>query len=292
MERFRTSLFMGYNKDEVDEYIEMLTEKLNKLSSVAGINQENPELKGKMEALQSEMDNLQMEKNGLQSEMDNLKTKNISLQAERDSLQAERDSLRTANSDLQLQLMELESQVDRLTKEARERQVEQSFDANPVDSQLQEKMKDYDKKFAMLAVVLANAEVEKAQVVADAKANADKIVDEAKEKALQCQQEAEEKAMLCQREAEEKAALCQQEAEEKIKERWKEEEERHIIAKHRIKEYLKSLNKYQTQLVDTYNQLGRLVEGMPLRLENIIDGEFIESSDVKNENASDSDANA
>lgn len=269
MERFRTSFFMGYNKDEVDEYIEILTQQLEsaKRESSGGAGQEDPELKSKVETLQTE-------KNSLQAEKDDLQMKNISLRAEMDSLQ-------TANSDLQLQLMELKSQVSRLTKEAGERQAELLSGANPMDGQLQEKMKDYDKKFAMLAVALANTEMEKAQAVAEAKANADKIVDEANEK-----------ARLCQQEAEEKAQQCRQEAEEKIKERWKEEEERHIIAKHRIKEYLKSLNKYQAQLVDTYNQLGRLVESMPLRLEDIIDGDFIEMSDVKNENPSGSDADA
>ena len=64
--------------------------------------------------------------------------------------------------------------------------------------------------------------------------------------------------------------------EEELQARKEIEERNYMAAKYKLKEYLDSLNATQSRLISTYNELGKLVNQMPIRLEDVFSEEPME----------------
>lgn len=133
------------------------------------------------------------------------------------------------------------------------------------------KIKKYEESYEAVPRVLAMAKTDAEKIVLEAKSNAGQIIAEARESAKQMTEEADKEAFALRKKAE-----------GEIQEKRKIEEHNYMVAKHKLQEYLDSLNATQSRLISTYNELGKLVNQMPIRLTDVLSDEPMELLDSPN----------
>lgn len=239
MKRFRTVLVNGYQKSEVDRYIDALTEEAEKYEE-----EMNHELEKKQELIQD-----------LQNEVKELEERETSWKQEKAILEEK-----------------VKACCEAETKQA-------EFDAERL-RQMEEKLKEYEANYKTLADVLADARLEASRILSEARTEAEALTQEAQCKAerttLEAQEDTERMIHTAKQDAEIIISTARNEAEEyreKTEEdmRRKREEDigRFELARKNLADYLDSLNCSQSKLVETYNELGVLVERMPLRVADV-----------------------
>jgi len=221
----------------------------------------------------------------LLGELENLKkATNEAIEKEQNSkkeLQARLDQEQKEKENLQKQIEDYEREKeDFLEKGKQLEENEKKF------AEMAKKLKDYEDSYAALSGLVAAAK-------RDAEFTVSKAKDEAKQTTTQAKCEAEYTVGKAKEEAKEIVESAQKEAfafrknvETELKAKERENEQKYIVAKYKLREYLDVLNKTQSKLIETYNELGAIVEKMPIRLEDVFAEEtptlFSEHEESKN----------
>ena len=240
MGKFRNVFFGGYQKAEVDEYVESLLSELERAKSGEG-------------------------KEGAQKEKE--------LEEAKANLQREQEE----KSQLLKQLSEMKAQLE-------SSQTDKDKELQEVKEQLNEYQNKYS--YDVFADMLSSAKKDADQLINSARENAEQLTSTAKENAEQILNEARENADRITMDAQVDARIYRQKVEKELKAQEEENGKKFMVAKYRLMEYLEALNRSQSQLIKTYNELGEIVKKMPVQIEDALEtqkGDPLEKTPEDNE---------
>ena len=240
MGKFRNVFFGGYQKAEVDEYVESLLSELERAKS--GEGKEGAQKEKELEEAKANLQREQEEKNQLLKQLSEMKAK-------------------------------LESSQTDKNKELRE---------------VKEQLNEYQNKYSydVFADMLSSAKKDADQLINSARENAEQLTSTAKENAEQILNEARENADRITMDAQVDARIYRQKVEKELKAQEEENGKKFMVAKYRLMEYLEALNRSQSQLIKTYNELGEIVKKMPVQMEDALEtqkGDPLEKTPGDNE---------
>ncbi|HIQ92619.1 MAG TPA: hypothetical protein IAB24_05225 [Candidatus Copromonas avistercoris] len=240
MGKFRNVFFGGYQKAEVDEYVEGLLSELERAKS--GEGKEGAQKEKELEEAKANLQREQEEKNQLLKQLSEMKAK-------------------------------LESSQTDKNKELRE---------------VKEQLNEYQNKYSydVFADMLSSAKKDADQLINSARENAEQLTSTAKENAEQILNEARENADRITMDAQVDARIYRQKVEKELKAQEEENGKKFMVAKYRLMEYLEALNRSQSQLIKTYNELGEIVKKMPVQMEDALEtqkGDPLEKTPEDNE---------
>ena len=240
MGKFRNVFFGGYQKAEVDEYVESLLSELERAKS--GEGKEGAQKEKELEEAKANLQREQEEKNQLLKQLSQMKAK-------------------------------LESSQTDKNKELRE---------------VKEQLNEYQNKYSydVFADMLSSAKKDADQLINSARENAEQLTSTAKENAEQILNEARENADRITMDAQVDARIYRQKVEKELKAQEEENGKKFMVAKYRLMEYLEALNRSQSQLIKTYNELGEIVKKMPVQMEDALEtqkGDPLEKTPEDNE---------
>ena len=127
---------------------------------------------------------------------------------------------------------------------------------------MQEQLKNYEGSYSDFSRFMTMAKKEAEQTVAKAKQEAEMAMAKAEMDAEKITTAAKAEALLHQKNVE-----------KELKEQAKANEQKYTIAKYKLMEYLNALNNTQSKLIETYNELGALVQKMPIRIDDLFSDE-------------------
>ena len=240
MGKFRNVFFGGYQKAEVDEYVESLLSELERAKS--GEGKEGAQKEKELEEAKANLQREQEEKSQLLKLLSEMKAKLESSQTDKD-------------------------------KELRE---------------VKEQLNEYQNKYSydVFADMLSSAKKDADQLINSARENAEQLTSTAKENAEQILNEARENADRITMDAQVDARIYRQKVEKELKAQEEENGKKFMLAKYRLMEYLEALNRSQSQLIKTYNELGEIVKKMPVQIEDALEtqkGDPLEKTPEDNE---------
>ncbi len=240
MGKFRNVFFGGYQKAEVDEYVESLLSELERAKS--GEGKEGAQKEKELEEAKANLQREQEEKSQLLKQLSEMKAKLESSQTDKD-------------------------------KELRE---------------VKEQLNEYQNKYSydVFADMLSSAKKDADQLINSARENAEQLTSTAKENAEQILNEARENADRITMDAQVDARIYRQKVEKELKAQEEENGKKFMVAKYRLMEYLEALNRSQSQLIKTYNELGEIVKKMPVQIEDALEtqkGDPLEKTPEDNE---------
>ena len=240
MGKFRNVFFGGYQKAEVDEYVESLLSELERAKS--GEGKEGAQKEKELEEAKANLQREQEEKNQLLKQLSEMK-------AQLESSQTDKD------------------------KELQE---------------VKEQLNEYQNKYSydVFADMLSSAKKDADQLINSARENAEQLTSTAKENAEQILNEARENADKITMDAQVDARIYRQKVEKELKAQEEENGKKFMLAKYRLMEYLEALNRSQSQLIKTYNELGEIVKKMPVQIEDALEtqkGDPLEKTPEDNE---------
>ena len=240
MGKFRNVFFGGYQKAEVDEYVESLLSELERAKS--GEGKEGAQKEKELEEAKANLQREQEEKSQLLKQLSEMKAK-------------------------------LESSQTDKNKELRE---------------VKEQLNEYQNKYSydVFADMLSSAKKDADQLINSARENAEQLTSTAKENAEQILNEARENADRITMDAQVDARIYRQKVEKELKAQEEENGKKFMVAKYRLMEYLEALNRSQSQLIKTYNELGEIVKKMPVQIEDALEtqkGDPLEKTPEDNE---------
>ena len=236
MGKFRNVFFGGYQKAEVDEYVESLLSELERAKS--GEGKEGAQKEKELEEAKANLQREQEEKSQLLKQLSEMKAKLESSQTDKDK-----------------ELREVKEQLN-------EYQNKYSYDV--FADMLSSAKKDADQ---LINSARENAE----QLTSTAKENAEQLTIAAQENAEQILNEARENADKITMDAQVDARIYRQKVEKELKAQEEENGKKFMVAKYRLMEYLEALNRSQSQLIKTYNELGEIVKKMPVQIEDALE---------------------
>ena len=251
MGKFRNVFFGGYQKAEVDEYVESLLSELERAKS--GEGKEGAQKEKELEEAKANLQREQEEKNQLLKQLSEMK-------AQLESSQTDKDK----------ELREVKEQLN-------EYQNKYSYDV--FADMLSSAKKDADQ-------LINSARENSEQLTSTARENAEQLTSTAKENAEQILNEARENADKITMDAQVDARIYRQKVEMELKAQEEENGKKFMLAKYRLMEYLDALNRSQSQLIKTYNELGEIVKKMPVQIEDALEtqkGDPLEKTPEDNE---------
>ena len=240
MGKFRNVFFGGYQKAEVDEYVESLLSELERAKS--GEGKEGAQKEKELEEAKANLQREQEEKNQLLKQLSEMKAQ-----------------LKSSQTDKDKELQEVKEQLN-------EYQNKYSYD--------------------VFADMLSSAKKDADQLINSARENAEQLTSTAKENAEQILNEARENADRITMDAQVDARIYRQKVEKELKAQEEENGKKFMVAKYRLMEYLEALNRSQSQLIKTYNELGEIVKKMPVQIEDALEtqkGDPLEKTPEDNE---------
>ena len=240
MGKFRNVFFGGYQKAEVDEYVESLLSELERAKS--GEGKEGAQKEKELEEAKANLQKEQEEKNQLLKQLSEMK-------AQLESSQTDKD------------------------KELQE---------------VKEQLNEYQNKYSydVFADMLSSAKKDADQLINSARENAEQLTIAAQKNAEQILNEARENADKITMDAQVDARIYRQKVEKELKAQEEENGKKFMLAKYRLMEYLEALNRSQSQLIKTYNELGEIVKKMPVQIEDALEtqkGDPLEKTPEDNE---------
>ena len=240
MGKFRNVFFGGYQKAEVDEYVESLLYELERAKS--GEGKEGAQKEKELEEAKANLQREQEEKNQLLKQLSEMKA-------------------------------QLESSQTDKNKELRE---------------VKEQLNEYQNKYSydVFADMLSSAKKDADQLINSARENAEQLTIAAQKNAEQILNEARENADKITMDAQVDARIYRQKVEKELKAQEEENGKKFMLAKYRLMEYLEALNRSQSQLIKTYNELGEIVKKMPVQIEDALEtqkGDPLEKTPEDNE---------
>lgn len=245
-ETFRVALFGGYKKDDVLDYIDLLTKEM-KEQQIEKAEQERKwkeELEEKTQAVSrlTEMLEEALEKveewekqnaeNMSEEEKNNMQTKLEHLERENDELRKKNETLEGKNE----QLENKQALSDRREEEYRKIRV-----------QLEEERTMYEKRSAAVSDVLTDARMQAAQILEEAQRQADTVV----------------------RQTEESIELQKQAADRVYQNEVGKSVEQLILVKLKMNEYLDMLDEVHSGIEKVYGNISRMAVGIPTNIDMI-----------------------
>ena len=161
-------------------------------------------------------------------------------------------------------------------------------DKNKELREVKEQLNEYQNKYSydVFADMLSSAKKDADQLINSARENAEQLTSTAKENAEQILNEARENADRITMDAQVDARIYRQKVEKELKAQEEENGKKFMVAKYRLMEYLEALNRSQSQLIKTYNELGEIVKKMPVQMEDALEtqkGDPLEKTPEDNE---------
>lgn len=260
---FRKKLFGGLNSSDVEEYIQNLE---HEIESVKVLHQkEKNDLLKKMEEYEEALPD--QEDSALQEQMDELMKKiseieqeNSRLKEERESLEKEKILNQGEEGDAQWseRIQALMQENDTLKKKIEDQAEEIKEQEEKLLNQREESetRRNDDSLFDYSTV---------SKIIEDANKNAEVIKEEARLEAAEILKEAD-------REAEERRAMVASRMSSQLEEKGIQL----MAAKYKIEQYVKDLNSLQQGLYNLYHRMNKLIETMPVRLDDYWEGEHYE----------------
>lgn len=197
----------------------------------------------------------------LTEELEALKRKNTGSLLEKDRLIEElREKLRIQQEEsqkAQVQKKELEEEHQRL------KGLEEEFSGS------QERLKKYEAGYSDFVDLMAGMKAQAREMVQEASKNAEEIISLAKKDADEITTSARTGARDITDAARLNAESYKLNAEQEIERKRLEEDARLNAARERLEAYLDSVKQAQYNLIDVYEQLGRVVRNMPMQLSDI-----------------------
>ncbi len=223
MKKFRTVFFNGYQKEEVDGYVESLMSQIEQLTRVS---EDNAEKDKTIQELKEQLEQREREKEDLEKRLKKNETEYLNFM------------------DL---MVDMKNQAKEVVQEASK-----------------------------------NAE----EIIEIAKKDAEKITSEAKSGAEEITQAAQSGAEEIVSAAKAEADTYVQDMKQEIEEKKKREEENWKLARYKLMTHLDAMKQAQEKLMEVYEQLGKVVGKMPLRLGDVLSDEpfeFLEENKVSDE---------
>lgn len=252
MKKFRTALFNGYRRDAVDEYLEDLTQKLEDLQEDAKRGRSAEQLLSQMEKENEELRN--------------------QLQAQTEKLEKETEQRQR----LQKKQQDMQKEHDRL-KELNEKNTEN-----------EEKLRKYESDYSGFMALMVSMKEQARQIVTDAQADAEQVLVMAKKEADGITTTARQNAEEIEKQAQNEAESYRKSVETELEKKRQEEARKFELARFKVAGYLEALNRSQNKLLEVYEEFGRVVEKLPLRIGDVFSEEPFELLDgQKKENRSD-----
>ncbi len=282
MKKFRTALFNGYQKAAVDEYLEDLTQELEYLREDAQKVQDVDRLRSRLEQLEEENESLQQQLQEHSELLRNEKSKHEQLLSEHEKQLADVTNQladeKKKNEDKEYQLNAMALQLQELQQKEEEFQKERQrlVEMNTQYTETEEKLKKYENDYSDFMELMVNMKTQARQIITDAQADAEEIL-------LMARKDADDITASAQADAEKitdiakvKAMDHRQNVEKELKKKQDEESLKFQLARYKIAGYLESLNRTQNKLIEVYEEFGRLVGQLPLRLGDVFSGEDFE----------------
>lgn len=270
MNSFRKKLFGGLNSEDVEEYIQNLE---HEIESVKVLHQkEKNELLKKMEEYEEASDEkvdpeLQQQMEELLKKLEEKEQENSKLRATCDVLEKEKirekklreqivNSEKNAKSQWENKILELKQKNEELKKHIQDQadEIKEQQEKLLNQEENNEKEKEDSDSFFDYSIV--------SKIMDDANRNADIILEEAKQQAAEILKEAD-------REAEQ----SRNEIATKINAQLEEKGIQLMAAKYKLEQYVKSINSLQQEMYGLYDRMNKMVETMPVRIDNYWDGE-------------------
>ena len=304
MKKFRTALFNGYQKNAVDEYLEDLMQELEVLRQDAFKAQSAGQLRTQLEEIRQEnerlQESLQEKSRKLEEEAEQ---KQLLISEHEKQLSNEKQRLEDIDRELrnrEQQLKEKELQLQQLKeKELQLQQLQQQENAfkeerqrlaslNDQYAEKEEKLKRYENDYSSFMDLMVNMKSQARQIVTDAQSDAEEILLMAKKDADEITSSAQSEAEKITDRAKLEALDYRENVEKELKKRKEDESLKFQLARFRISEYLESLNRSQNRLISVYEEFGRLVGQLPLRLGDVFSDEPFELLDDPEKSQSES----
>ncbi len=267
MNSFRKKLFGGLNSEDVEEYIQNLE---HEIESVKVLHQkEKNELLKKIEDYEeAPVEDLN---SPLQQQVDELMKKLEEKEQENGKLKTACDVLEKEK----IREKKLREQILISENSAKDQWEKRIFDLKQENETLKKKIQDQIDEIKEQQEKLVNQEEDDenkedsffdysvvSKIMDDANRNAEMIIDEAKQKAEEILKEADKEA-----------ERSRNEIASKINAQLEEKGIQLMAAKYKIEQYVKSINSLQQEMYGLYDRMNKLVETMPVRIDNYWDGE-------------------
>lgn len=294
MKKFRTALFNGYQKNAVDEYLEDLMQELEVLRQDAFKAQSAGQLRTQLEEIRQEnerlQESLQEKSRKLEEEAEQ---KQLLISEHEKQLSNEKQRLEDIDKELrnrEQQLKEKELQLQQLQQQenAFKEERQRLASLNDQYAEKEEKLKRYENDYSSFMDLMVNMKSQARQIVTDAQSDAEEILLMAKKDADEITSSAQSEAEKITDRAKLEALDYRQNVEKELKKRKEDESLKFQLARFRISEYLESLNRSQNRLISVYEEFGRLVGQLPLRLGDVFSDEPFELLDDPEKSQSES----
>ncbi len=266
-EGLRTALIGGYNKEDVREYIQAM----EKEAEVAkfGFQSELTGLKAELKKTEEEKGNLENLIREYEKRLEEYGDTH-EINPDRSDLYGEDlNALKVENEDLRQQIADLETEKLLLieSKKRMEEQLEglkadqtvvqENIQLEEEMRQLKEKKEKYEEDYNAIAKVLEDARSSAHYIREEAQKQAEEIIAQAKKKSDEL---IEYRKAQIDKELEDKGI-------------------RLMAAKYKIDAYRKEINSTQQKLYNLYSDMGKMIEEMPKRLEQLWEEEDSSNAD-------------
>lgn len=260
---FRTVVFGGYNKEDVHEYLQ----RIEKDSEVAKFGYQNEIKELKTELEENKKDNVKLEEiiRIYKQKLEELENKESSGHTQAEIYIEELKKQKRENENLRQKFVKLEAERKLLFENNRSMKEElDKLNAVGINSeknmqledeiqQMQEEKAKYEEDFQAIKKVLQDARLSAQYIQEEAQKKAEEIINSAKKESRDL---IERRKMQIDKELEDRGI-------------------RFMAAKYKMETYRKEINDTQQKLYNLYSDMGKMIEGMPQRLEQLWDEEAL-----------------
>ena len=185
------------------------------------------------------------------------------------------------------QLADKEQQLKQLTIREQELQSENRRlkEISTQYTESEEKLKKYENDYADFMDLMVAMKAQSRQIVTDAQSDAEEILRMARKDADKIITSAKKDADQMTDQAKEETENYRKAIEKELEKKQEEEALKFRLARIKISEYLDSMNRSQNKMIMVYEELGQLVNQLPLRLNDVFsekDFELLEDAEKKN----------
>lgn len=270
-EGLRTALIGGYNKEDVREYIQAM-EKEAEVTKF-GFQSELIGLKEELKKAEEEKENREnlireyerrLEEHG--NIHDNVPDRSDLFGEDLNTLKAENEDFRQQIADLETEkflLIESKKRMEEQLKGLKadrtvvQEDIQENIQLEEEMRQLKEKKEKYEEDYNAIAKVLEDARLSARYIQEEAQKQAEEIIAQAKKKSEEL---IEYRKAQIDKELEDKGI-------------------RLMAAKYKIDAYRKEINSTQQKLYNLYSDMGKMIEEMPKRLEQLWEEEDSSNAD-------------
>lgn len=260
---FRTVVFGGYHKEDVHEYLRTI----EKDSEVAkfGYQNEIKELKTELEEDRKERMQLEEMTRMYRKKIQELENKESSGTTQVEIYIEELKKQKRENENLRQRIVKIEAEKQLLVDDNRNMKEElnklnavginseKSMQLEDEIQQMKEEKAKYEEDFQAIRKVLQDARLSAQYIQEEAQNKADEILNNAKKESKDI---VERRKMQIDKELEDRGI-------------------RFMAAKYKMETYRKEINDTQQKLYNLYSDIGKMIEGMPQRLEQLWDEEAL-----------------